>query len=73
MARLKLKVEGMSCGGCANAVEAAAKAQAGVTAAHADHRAGTAEIEAESGVSAAAIAAAITAAGYPAQPTGGAG
>lgn len=66
MAHLKLKVEGMSCGGCANAVEAAAKA-------HADHRAGTAEIEAESGVSAAAIAAAITAAGYPAQPTGGAG
>ncbi len=73
MARLKLKVDGMSCGGCASAVEAAAKTQAGVTAAHADHRTGTAEVEADAGVSAAAIAAAITAAGYPARPAGSAG
>ena len=58
-----LKVEGMACAHCASRVEKAASAVEGVASAKADVNAATLTVEGNA--DAAAVAAAVTAAGYP--------
>lgn len=64
----ELKVQGMSCGGCAEKVRKALEGVAdGVTAA-VDHEADSARVEHPEGVSAQQLAEAASQAGYPAEP-----
>lgn len=64
---VKLKVEKMSCGHCANAVTAAATKVSGVESAKVDLESG--EIAVSGTVDVNALIAAITDAGYPASVT----
>lgn len=63
---VKLKVQGMSCGHCEARVAAALKEVDGVKDASADHQAAQATVTLKAGktVDRAALAAAVTAAGY---------
>jgi copper chaperone len=49
MANITLKVSGMKCGGCENAVKDAAQAVGGVSAAKASHKDGTVTVEFDPG------------------------
>ena len=60
----QLSVSGMSCSGCAQAVETALEELTGVTAASADHTASVVRLTTDEPVSDANIQAAIEAAGY---------
>lgn len=64
--RTELTVEGMSCGGCENAVETALENIGGVTAAEADREHERATVDAEDGVSVEALVTAIEDAGFSA-------
>lgn len=66
-----LRVSGMTCGHCADAVKNILRAVAGVTDAYVSHEQGTARVEAVSGVSADALIAAVLAQGYGAETAGG--
>ncbi|MFL9592950.1 heavy-metal-associated domain-containing protein [Aeromonas schubertii] len=59
---IELKIEGMSCGGCAASLERALGAQPGVTAVKVDFASATARIEGE--VEPAALVALIEAQGF---------
>jgi copper chaperone CopZ len=63
-----ITVEGMSCGGCEEAVETALEGVDGVTSAAADRETGRATVESEEtdSVSTAALVAAVEAAGFTA-------
>ncbi len=62
-----LKIEGMHCGGCAASVEKALKAAPGVRAVSVDLAGGSARVDADAGVDAALIVAAVEDAGYDAR------
>ncbi len=61
-------VQNMKCMGCVSAVKAAVEPLDGVQSVEVDLEGATATVEGE--FDAAAVAAAITAAGYPAEPAG---
>jgi copper chaperone len=63
----KFNVSGMTCGHCVAHVKEALEATSGVVSAAVDLDAKTAEVEYNSEISAAEIAAVIDAAGYPAE------
>lgn len=66
MATITLTVSGMKCGGCENAVQEAAKAVGGVSAAKASHKESTVQVEYDPGqTNESAIKQAIQAKGYP--------
>jgi copper chaperone len=66
MATITLKVSGMKCGGCENAVRDAAKALGGVSEVKASHKEGTVQVEYDPGrTDENAIKQAIQAKGYP--------
>lgn len=63
--KTELKVQGMTCGGCERSVQNALTSHAGVVAAKADRTAGTVVVEFDpERINEAAIAKAITAAGF---------
>jgi copper chaperone CopZ len=64
----QFKVQNMKCMGCVSAVKAAVEPLPGVSAVEVDLEGGQAVVEGEFDV--AEVAAAITAAGYPAEPAG---
>lgn len=64
----QFKVQNMKCMGCVSAVKAAVEPLSGVSAVEVDLEGGQAVVEGEFDV--AEVAAAITAAGYPAEPAG---
>jgi Cu+-exporting ATPase len=66
----ELRVEGMSCGGCAEKVRKALEGMADGISADVDHESGTARVSHPEGVSARDLAAAVSEAGYPAEATG---
>lgn len=63
---VRLRVEGMTCGGCVGRVERALKAVPGVLSATVNLAAETAQVTAQAGVSADALVAAVAGAGYQA-------
>jgi copper chaperone len=65
MSTLKLDVSGMTCGGCARSVEKIIQKQDGASKVTVDLASG--RVEAETSADVAAIAAALTAAGFPAK------
>ena len=65
MSKLKLDVSNMTCGGCARSVEKIIQKQDAGLEGHRRSRLG--RVEAETSADAAAIAAALTAAGFPRQ------
>ena len=65
MSTLKLDVSGMTCGGCARSVEKIIQKQDAASKVTVDLASG--RVEAETGADPAAIAAALTAAGFPAK------
>lgn len=68
MQTLTLKISGMACGGCANTVKQALLALEGVSTAEVSHvEAGASVIFDAQKIAPSQIAAAVTAAGYPAQ------
>jgi copper chaperone len=64
MAKRTLNVEGMSCGGCENAVVTAIEGIDGVTSARADHDADSVTVELDGTVSDEQLAAVVSEAGY---------
>lgn len=67
----ELLVDGMTCAGCAAAVERVLRAQRGVTAARVEFLTGRATVEADASADPAALASAVSAAGYPTRPLAG--
>ena len=66
MATITLKVTGMKCGGCENAVQDAAKAVSGVSGAKASHKESTVAVDYDPAqTNEAAIKQAIQSKGYP--------
>jgi Cu+-exporting ATPase len=63
----ELRVEGMSCGGCADKVRKALEGAADGVSASVDHQSGTARVEHPEGVPAQSLAEAASQAGYPAE------
>jgi Cu+-exporting ATPase len=70
---IELSVDGMTCAGCATGVERVLRSQRGVLAARVEFMTGRATVEAESSADPAALASAVTAAGYPAHVAVGSG
>ena len=68
MSKLKLDVSGMTCGGCARSVEKIIQKQDAQSTVSVDLATG--RVEAETSADPAAIAAALTAAGFPAKQAG---
>ena len=66
MSKLKLDVSNMTCGGCARSVEKIIQKQDAASKVSVDLATG--RVEAETAADPAALAAALTAAGYPAKP-----
>jgi copper chaperone CopZ len=62
--KVSLKIEGMNCGMCAEKIETALKAVPGVKDAHVSLLKETAEVEADTTVTVAALSAAVKEAGY---------
>lgn len=67
MSDIKLRVEGMHCGGCENTVRAVVGALPNVTSVDADHQTGTVEVHGQ-GVDLDAVRAAIIDVGYEVLP-----
>jgi len=65
---LTFKVDGLKCPGCAGKVKAALEASPGVTSAAVDHMSGIATARGEGELSVPHLLAAITGAGYGAEP-----
>ena len=65
MSKLKLDVSGMTCGGCARSVEKIIQKAAAASKVTVDLSSG--RVEAETSADPAAVAAALTAAGFPAK------
>ena len=70
---LEFAVDGMTCASCSAAVERVLRSQPGVRAARVEFMTGRATIDADASVDSAALAAAVTAAGYPSRPMAGSG
>jgi Cu+-exporting ATPase len=71
MARMRtiaLRIDGMTCAGCAGSVQRAITRVPGVRAASVSHEAGRAEVSADDGVDAARLAEAVERAGFAARP-----
>lgn len=64
MERVELRVDGMTCGHCEEAVRSAVGVIAGVTAVRADHSSGRVEMDVEGGIDLGAVNQAIEEAGY---------
>lgn len=64
---IELKIEGMHCGGCVNAVRRVLEAAPAVTAVSVDLGAGMARVEAEAGVDPIRLISAVEDAGYQAR------
>jgi Cu+-exporting ATPase len=67
-ARHELKVDGMRCAGCAAGVTRIIRGQPGVRDAQVDYLLGRAVVEGDAGCDPAAVARALSEAGYPSQP-----
>jgi copper chaperone CopZ len=64
---IELKIDGMHCGGCVNAVRRVLAEVPSVSAVSVDLAAGTATVEASAGVDPARLVSAVEAAGYDAR------
>lgn len=64
---IELKIEGMTCSGCRNAVERVLKAQPGVSSVSVDLDAGHASVAADEATDPQALAQAVAGAGYEAR------
>ncbi|MBU3684597.1 MAG: copper-translocating P-type ATPase [Phycisphaerales bacterium] len=71
--RCELTVDGMTCASCAASVTRVLRAQPGVREAQVDFMLGRAVVQAEEGVSPAALAHAVSEAGYPSAPAAAGG
>ena len=71
--RCELTVDGMTCASCAASVTRVLRAQPGVREAQVDFMLGRAVVQAEAGVDPAALARAVSEAGYPSSPAGSRG
>jgi Cu+-exporting ATPase len=70
---IELAVDGMTCASCAAGVERVLRAQRGVAEARVEFMTGRATVKADPSTDPDALAAAVTAAGYPARPLPGSG